>query len=153
MLKWLICLVMFSCRVGRGCYSLIMDKRCLRESNAPKVLLTSVVNSVVPVVPGIPYKIDHAAFFSFQLSSFSSLFQDVFNQLNWQFHHFQYTLPLTPCSKTSQEFFTHYPKLFYSPLTHPSQLISRPDLHPPLTHTTYQHLILNGKHHSLSTPF
>ena len=47
MLKWLICLVMFSCRVGRGCYPLIMDKRCLRESNAPKVLLTEVVNSVV----------------------------------------------------------------------------------------------------------
>ena len=84
------------------------------------------------------------SFFSFQLSSFSSLFQDVFNQPNWQFPHFQYTLPLTPCSTTSQEFFTHHPKLFYSPLTHPSQLISRPDLHPPLIHTTYQRLFLNG---------
>ena len=42
------------------------------------------------------------SFFSFQLSSFSSLFQDVFNKLNWQFPHFQYTLPLTPCSKRSK---------------------------------------------------
>ena len=32
--------------------------------------------------------------FSFQLPSFSPLFQDVFNQLNWQIPHFQYTLPL-----------------------------------------------------------
>ena len=109
--------------------------------------------SLTCVVPGISLKNWPCSLFSFQLSSFSSLFKDVFNQLNWQFPHFQYTLPLTPCSKTSQEFFTHHPKLFYSPLTHPSQLISRPDLHPPLIHTTYQHLFLNRKHHSLSTPF
>ena len=61
--------------------------------------------------------------FSFQLSSFSSLFQDVFNQLNWQFPHFLYTLPLTPCSKTSQEFFTYHPKLFFPPLHTPHRLL------------------------------
>ena len=54
---------------------------------------------------------------SFQVSIFSSLFQDVFNQLNWQFPHFQYTLPLTPYSKTSQEFLTTPHLTSHTPFT------------------------------------
>ena len=87
--------------------------------------------------------------FSFQLSSFSSLFQDVLNSfLLTVFSLLSLPVTITPCSKTSKKFLTYHSKLFSSPLTHPSQHISRPDLHPPLIHTTYQHLFLNRKHHS-----
>ena len=61
-----------------------------------------------------------------------------------------YPLPLavkrpTNSSRTTPNCLTH--------LSHTPHSLWVPDLHPPLIHTTYQPLFLNGKHHSLSTPF
>ena len=38
-------------------------------------------------------------------------------------------------------------------LSHTHHCLLVPNLHPPLIHKTYQHLSLNGKHHSLLEPF
>ena len=56
--------------------------------------------------------------FIFQLSSFSSLFQDVLNSFLLTVSSLSISpVILTPCSKTSQEFLTYNSKLFSSPHT------------------------------------
>ena len=89
--------------------------------------------SLTCVVLGISLKNWPCSLFSFQLSSFSSLFQDVLNSFLLTVSSLL-ILPvtITLCSKTSKEFLTYHSKLFSPLLTRHSQLISRPNLHPPL---------------------